>query len=85
MLRQAVARCHWPRGLSATLLLARSPAKANGDMRGSLSETQRASLQKAEELGQRYAANPATAAVWEHLIGLVKQVRACCCGCARSV
>jgi hypothetical protein len=57
------------------LLLARSPAKANEDVRDSLSETQRASLQNAEELGQRYAANPATAAIWEHLIGLVQQVR----------
>jgi hypothetical protein len=60
---------------AAAAMLARSPAKANEDVRGSLSESQRASLQQAVELGQRYAANPVTAASSEHLIGLVKQVR----------
>jgi hypothetical protein len=59
------------------LLLARSPARPNKDVHDHLSETQRASLQKAVELAQRYAANPATPGIWEHLMALVQQVRLC--------
>jgi hypothetical protein len=52
----------------------------------SLNETQQASLQKAVELAQQYAAKPSTAAIRDYLIGLLEQVggserRYCCTAC----
>jgi hypothetical protein len=59
----------------------RSPVKPNQEVCTQLSEEQRKALEAAVEMAQQYAANPSTAAIWEHLIGLVQQVRVprwCC-------
>lgn len=56
------------------LLLTRSPRKPNEDVSSRLTEAQQASMKRAVELAQQYAANPSTEAIWLHLIGLVEQV-----------
>lgn len=52
----------------------RSPATANKDVCSQLTEAQQAALEKAVEMGQQFAANPTTPAIWEHLTSVVKQV-----------